>query len=289
MRSRYYRILGLPDNAPLSDVRKQYRKLVMQYHPDKNPSPDAQRRFIEIKEAYEILTGKKSAPTPRIAHKRPSRSTTAPNANETKAEQEKRAKEAQRRYEEQKLREYLENELYFRKLTHGWRWKLMKTSAVLGIIMALLLSLDLLLPHHYQDDMITGFNSNSAYGIGGKRVSLIETENNGKFWIEHFNSSLYYGNHEIIIESSWIFHNPMRIQNFSKTATFGYPINFNVYRLSFILIPLLLLPAFTVYYKRRKISFTVLYQFCMYGVNAVMFYLLLSGDRWAHLLTCGFL
>ncbi len=289
MKSRYYRILGLPDNAPLSDVRKQYRKLVMQYHPDKNPSPDAERRFIEIKEAYEILTGKKAAPTPITKQRRQSRSTTQSGAAETRAEQEKRAKEAQKRYEEQRLREYLENELYFRKLTNGWRWKLMKTSAILGIVLAFLLSLDLVLPHHYEDDVITGFNSNAAYGIGGKRVSLIKTEENGFFWIEHFNSSLYYGNHEIIIESSWIFHNPMRIQNFSKTTAFGYPVNFNVYRLSFILIPLLLLPAFTLYYKRRKISFTVLYQFCMYGVNAVMIYLLISGDRWAHLLTFGFL
>ena len=288
MNSRYYRILGLPDNAPISDVRKQYRKLVMQYHPDKNPSPSAERKFIEIKEAYEILTGKKSAPAKRSAQRRPSRSA-SPAKEETKAEQEQRAKEAQKRYEEQKLREYLENELYFRKLTHGWRWKLMKTSAILGVILAFSMSIDLLLPHHYNDDSITGFNSNAAFGIGGKRVSLIETEEHGKFWIEHFNSQLYYGNHEILIESSWLFHNPMRIQKHDKTTTFGYPVNFNVYRLSFILIPLFLLPAFTLYYKRRKISFTVLYQFCMYGVNGLILYILISGDRWAHLLTFGFL
>lgn len=287
MRSRYYKILGLPDNAPISDVRKQYRKLVMQCHPDKNPSPDAQRRFIEIKEAYEILTGKKVAPAPPLPQRRKSRSAT-PSKSAPKSDQD-RAKEAQKRYEEQKLREYLENELYFRKLTHGWRWKLMKTSAVLGIIMAVAMSIDLFLPHHYHDDVVTGFNPNSAYGIGGKRVSLVATQASGTFWIEHFNSRLYYGNHDIIIESSWIFHNPMRIQKFDKTTTFGYPVNFNVYRLSFILIPLFLLPAFTLFYKRRKISFTVLYQLCMYGVNGLMMYLLISGDRWAHLITCGFL
>ncbi|XOV68150.1 MAG: DnaJ domain-containing protein [Fluviicola sp.] len=288
MNSRYYRILGLPNNASISDVRKQYRRLVMQYHPDKNPSPDAQRKFIEIKEAYEILTGKKAAPVHQIRRRDNSRNT-ANSQQQKQKEQQQRAKEAQKRYEEQKLREYLENELYFRKLTQGWRWKLMKASAILGIVLALAMTADLVLPHHYENDVVTGFNSNAAFGIGGKRVSLIGTEESGKFWIEHFNSQLYYGNHEILIESSWLFHNPMRIQKQSKSATFGYPVNFNFYRLSFILIPLFLLPAFTLYYKRRKISFTVLYQFCMYGVNGVMICMLISGDRWAHLLTFGFL
>lgn len=260
----------------------------MQYHPDKNPSPDAQRRFIEIKDAYEVLTGKKAAPVQRLTKRKSSRSS-SPSQSNSDAEQARRAKEAQMRYEEQKLREYLENELYFRKLTSGWRWKLMKSSAILGIIVAFAMSIDLLLPHHYSDDMITAFNSNSAFGIGGKRVSLIQTEDSGKFWIERFNSQLYYGNHEILVESSWIFHNPIRIQKQDKTATYGYPINFNIFRLSFIIIPLLLLPAFVLYYKRRKISFTVLYQFCMYGVNGLMLIILVSGDRWAHLLTFGFL
>ena len=288
MNSRYYRILGLPDNAPISDVRKRYRKLVMQYHPDKNPSPSAQQKFIEIKEAYEIITGKKPAPLTQQLHRRKSRSS-RPQSTATASEQKKRAEEAQKRYQEQQMRDYLENELYFRRLTNGWRWKLMKVSAIVGLILALTITLDLVLPHHYENDKITSFNSNSAFGIGGKRVSLVQTQSNGIFWIEQFNSRLYYGNHEILIESSWILHNPMRIQKFDKTATFGYPVNFNVYRLSFLLIPLFLLPGFTLFYKRRKVSFTVLYQFCMYGVNGIVVFILFTQDRWAHLITFGFL
>lgn len=287
MKQQYYKILGLPNGAPLSDVRKQYRKLVMLYHPDKNKAPDAEQRFIEIKEAYEILTGKKSAPQPTL-ERRKSRST-SPHQKPQGATKEQRAQEGKKRFEEQKMREFIENELYFRKLTQGFRWKIMKISAVLGILLAFTFTLDLVLPHHYASDKVMAFNANTAYGIGGKRVSLIETQVHGKFWIEHFNSRLYYGNHDILIESSWLFHNPMRIQKMDKVSNFGFPVNFNVYRLSFILIPIFLLPAFTLWYKRRKISFTVLYQFCMYGVNGLMLLLLITGDRWAHLLTFGFL
>jgi len=288
MRRHYCKILGLPENASLSEIRKQYRKLVMQYHPDKNKSPEAARRFIEIKEAYEVLMGKKSMPaTSAQSTRRTSRSSQQNETDET--EIKRRAKEAKLRYEEQKLRDFIDNELYFRKLTKGWRWKLMKTSAIVGILLAFILTLDLFLPHHYKEDKVLAFNSNSAYGIGGKRVSLINTQENGFFWIEHFNSSLYYGDHEIWVETSWLMHNPIRIQAQDKVRMFGFPVNFNVYRLSFLLIPLFLLPAFTVYYKRRKISFTVLYHFCFYGVNGLMAAVILSGDRWAHLLTLGFL
>lgn len=288
MKRRYYKILGLPDNAPVSDVRRQYRKLVMQYHPDKNKSPGAERRFIEIKEAYEILTGKKPMPGgPVSATGRSSRAGNKTESSEAEAKQ--RAKEAKLRYDEQKLREFMDNELYFRKLTRGVRWKIMKTSAVIGILLSIALSLDLVLPHHYEQDHVVAFNSNSAFGIGGKRVSLIDTKESGKFWIEHFNSSLYYGDHEIWIETSWLMHNPIRIQTQDKVRMFGFPVNFSVFRLSFLLIPLFLLPTFTLYYKRRKVSFTVLYNFCFYGVNGLMLFIIFSGDRWAHLITLGFL
>lgn len=287
MKNRYYKILGLPDGAPLSDVRKQYRRLVMQYHPDKNKSANAEARFIEITEAYEIVIGKRPLPNNTLCYTAQKR--TSRNKVNAAEELKKRQEEAKSRYQEQKLREFMENELYFRKLTKGFRWQVIKISAIVGLVLALAMSLDLLLPHHYDVDKVTAFHSNSAYGLGGRQVSLIQTEENGDFWLEHFNSSLYYGNHEIIIESSWLFHNPIRIQKQDKVRAFGFPINFNVFRMSPLLIPLLVLPLFTIYYKRRKIAFTVLYHFCYYGVNGIMLLLLLTNDRWAHILTLGFL
>lgn len=52
----YYRILGISKNASQEDIKKAYRKLAIQYHPDKNiDNKQAEERFKEIGEAYEVL------------------------------------------------------------------------------------------------------------------------------------------------------------------------------------------------------------------------------------------
>jgi curved DNA-binding protein len=56
----YYKILGVERNASEDDIRKAYRKLAMQYHPDRNPNDkQAEERFKEINEAYQVLSDAK--------------------------------------------------------------------------------------------------------------------------------------------------------------------------------------------------------------------------------------
>lgn len=52
----YYSILEINQDATLLDIKKAYRKLALQWHPDKNPSPEAHDKFIEINEAYLVLS-----------------------------------------------------------------------------------------------------------------------------------------------------------------------------------------------------------------------------------------
>jgi molecular chaperone DnaJ len=53
--SDYYALLGCSRSASETEIKKAYRKLAMEYHPDRNSAPEAEARFKEITEAYEVL------------------------------------------------------------------------------------------------------------------------------------------------------------------------------------------------------------------------------------------
>ena len=52
----YYEVLGVSKSASAAEIKKAYRKLSKQYHPDINKEPGAEDKFKEISEAYEVLS-----------------------------------------------------------------------------------------------------------------------------------------------------------------------------------------------------------------------------------------
>lgn len=279
MRSeQYYKILGLTPASTKDEIRRRYRKLAMQYHPDRNQSPGANEKFIAITDAYEILTGKKPIPAQAVVR------TSEPK------KKEERVKEAQKRYQEQKTREFIENEKYFRQLTTGKRWKIYRMAAVFCTITAFCMILDyILLPFHFKEARVTGFNLHIAEAPNRELISLIRTEIQNDYWVSSVDYKLYNSNPEVFIKSSWIFHNPISIVPQSYPVTRNYPVHFNAYSWTFMFVFLFLIPLATILYKRKNIVFSVFYHFSYYIVFAVMAIYLIAGDRWAHLLTLGFL
>lgn len=57
MKKDYYAILGVSRDADIETIKRAYRRLALQYHPDRNPgNKEAEERFKEITEAYEVLS-----------------------------------------------------------------------------------------------------------------------------------------------------------------------------------------------------------------------------------------
>ena len=52
----YYEVLGVSRDAEEREIKKAYKRLAMKFHPDRNQEKDAEEKFKEVKEAYEILT-----------------------------------------------------------------------------------------------------------------------------------------------------------------------------------------------------------------------------------------
>ena len=70
MKRDYYEVLGVDRNATLDDIKKSYRKLARQFHPDVNPgNKEAVEQFKEINEAYQVLSdSEKRATYDRFGH-----------------------------------------------------------------------------------------------------------------------------------------------------------------------------------------------------------------------------
>lgn len=69
----YYDILGIPRGAPADEIKAAYRKLARKLHPDVSKEPDAQARFAELQEAYDVLSDpEKRKVYDRFGHAAPS-------------------------------------------------------------------------------------------------------------------------------------------------------------------------------------------------------------------------
>jgi molecular chaperone DnaJ len=65
----YYDVLGVSRTASKEEIKDAYRKLAMQYHPDRNKAPDAEEKFKEISEAYAVLSDdEKKAQYDQLGH-----------------------------------------------------------------------------------------------------------------------------------------------------------------------------------------------------------------------------
>lgn len=65
-RRDFYKILGVSRGASIKDIKKAYRKLALQLHPDRNPDdPRAQEKFQDLGAAYEVRPGLRVTPALR--------------------------------------------------------------------------------------------------------------------------------------------------------------------------------------------------------------------------------
>ncbi len=146
-----------------------------------------------------------------------------------------------------------------------------------------------MLPHHYENDRITHVSINNDFGSKGEFISLVRTQKNDDYWVSDVDGGKYEDYPNILIEKTWIFHGPSRLISLQKIKYGYYPLHYTFYSISLFLIIVFFLPLFTRIYKRQTVIFTVSYYSSLYLTGGLIVLFLITNDRWAHLLTFGFL
>lgn len=143
--ARYYIQIGLSQNANEREVKKAYRTLVKQYHPDVNPSKEAHTKFLKITEAYEIITGQRPLPKSRLKAQNKKDSTTNQNDPQEQAKKEQRERWKQRKEQFEKI-EYLKQLKKHKMHQSGWRHALFNVVFYASLACLILITLDYHLP-----------------------------------------------------------------------------------------------------------------------------------------------
>lgn len=280
--AKYYRILGLEPGASEAEVKRAYRKLAMQFHPDRNANPGAAEQFIALTEAYEILINQ------RVAATSSKREATKPPASpeEIVREQEERMRAARERYARKQAEEELENEMYFQRISQQKPYRFFLRVMQLCALTSILLITDFAIPGKIEEvKVIRCTIGTSIGGMLHNRIIGIELETNERLWLDQSARHKITQRPLIRIERSLLFGEIKRIA-VRQGSDFSY-VNqdFSLYS-TFPLIPLLfLIPVIGWLIKSRSLAYSLLFHgtVYLYSPGIVVFYLL--NNRLIHLLS----
>ena len=285
-RLKYFQQLGIQPTDNVDAIKKAYRKMAFRFHPDKNSSEDAHIRFIQITEAYEILTGqRKISNDPKSKQKSP---------EENLAEKVTLAKDRYRKQQEEELRK---DAAYFKLITTGWKWAWFKRGAYYCAIMSVCLTID-----YFADaNTETLTLPKESFGPWNHVVSA-KSENflidNDQYWDNDYYGQIR-GNRSLLfndLKSISVILNPpdmsmnkhsdkmKKYQDFDGFTLYTVVSFDSMYGVFPIIHFCLFIPLMVVVFKRPILRFSIWRLVSMYFLFPLVVYLTFSNDRIFHLL-----
>jgi hypothetical protein len=277
-RRKYLELLNLPLTASKDEIRKQFRKLAKEFHPDKNKAENATEIFQLIKEAYDFLMEDK--PEPKFIP-------TESNPAEEMKRME-RIRKAKERLRERRIQEEKKLQESYRKITSGFQWKVFSIISILALFSSILLLIEPLLPNHMEKQIVTHY-SIPYNGLFQEEVFLIQTNQKLKIFTErNLENKLRYSD-TIYISSSFIFHNPTKIFHKSKLEISKHNIDFSVVNTYPLMVLFFAIPFFVQRKKELTAAYVFLFKFSFFVIEGLFLLFLFTQDRWFHLIVFGFL
>lgn len=170
---RYFNILGIEPTTDRDVIKKAYRKLALQYHPDRNPAPDAQERFIAINEAYEQIID--ALDNPRRTSTQNSSTSNSYTVRYRTATREEKMEFARRQWEKMRQMEEEEDEKLYKHLTSGINWNIFRIITLISTILAFIIIIDhYFLPNTIERETIQSTKEDHAFAP--EKILLVKLE-----------------------------------------------------------------------------------------------------------------
>ena len=293
-----YKILGISSSANEKEVKRVYRKLAMIYHPDKNSAPNAKEKFVEVHDAYEVITNPNkqttaSYSTSSTTNSRRSASHSGhhfrsrdynfsasnhanrQNREETYEERYERARKAAEEFEDKKSNKIYE--AFLDDYRNSWKRKWVRMVAVAAGILAFIFTMDQILPSESHTASLRW--GQHYFGQDTYYISFDGYEYN-------INHATYLGYHNkpsiVVYKTTPIFKDLKSANIVLPENNTEIPVNLGLgAATSFPLVPLLLLyPALSFFVERPKFNFVFFnIHFNIYGIPAFLLFLLLHEGR----------
>lgn len=302
MQKNYFELLEIPVTKDKSVIKKAYRKLALKYHPDKNPSPTAALKFIEITEAYDqLLDYLDRKPVRNQASDRQTNSARQYNYRDFQSASyrsytdeellKERIRFAKQRYEYLKRREEHITQTYYNKINKGWYRITFIIVMILCTSLSLLFTLDkVVLTKTLEKDLITDGDLNKTYsGVVHDKVVNVITKQGNSLYIPPYEANAMFHQPKIYLERTYFFNDIKaiwywEISDWKKTKVDFTEVN------TYPLFPLLLIiPLITFIIRRNTAVYFFMHFLSLYFVSAIMIILLISNNRWITLFSFGIL
>jgi curved DNA-binding protein CbpA len=253
--------------------------MAMQYHPDKNPSDDAQSKFIEVTEAYEILSGIQKNVGPQVKGK---------SSAEARQDQIRKAKA---RYKKMRDSEKEKDAEYYKKITSGWRWKAFKGLATYSLIFGILLTADYFVTGKQKavSDIENYSHLPKTIAFDGELFQILEP----RYWEADFppvqmNYGLFFKDLKSVSvidepidvnQDNWPSDHKIRSQLFENYNSKEFYSYGSVYYIFPFFQICLILPILLLRYKRPTINFSIGRLVAIWIIFPTVIYLSFSSGR----------
>ena len=281
--SHYYSILGLPEGSSDAIVKKRFRALAKEYHPDLNPDEKATETFRTLLDAYERIL-KKDFSTNRT----PTNHTTKPSSHQNAQERNQDFhRKAWERYERLRKEQEQELDAFYHSFLQGRKRRILRAIGVLSLVCFLALLADEFLPSVAVQDRVKNFNRTRYQSFEGARVNEINTEGGMILFPANYYPSKFILHPDITVYQTALCRSNQYLIHDAFGTKEVVPIHFTFYWARIVLYLFFMFSIGMIFIRRKGVLLVLGSWFFMYIVFPMTLVFLFMNGRILSILTLG--